>query len=129
MSKKTKTPASSDRKRRKRQLVRTSVALATVMTAGVALAPTDAHASLTTGLDKAPYVSAMAEGTQTVLRDVLRDQPKSEMAKAAFVQLAALCGGDSTAGRDGDCTVSVTSTSADPAPSKGGQGSNNQVYQ
>ena len=55
--------------------------------------------------------------------------PKSEMAKAAFVQLAALCGGDSTAGRDGDCTVSVTSTSAGPAPSKGGQGSNNQVYQ
>ena len=76
MSKKTKTPASSDRKRRKRQLVRTSVALATVMTAGVALAPTDAHASLTAGLDRTPYVSPMTEGTQTVLRDVLRDGDK-----------------------------------------------------
>ncbi len=128
MSKKTKTPASSGRKRRKRHLDRASVALATVMAAGVVLAPTGANATLTTGRDEAPYTSVMTEGGETVLRDVLREQPKSEMAKAAFVQLAALCGGDSTAGRDGDCTVSVTSNS-NSSPTKAGQGGNNQIYQ
>jgi len=111
MSKKMKTRSSSGRKRRKHQLSRASVALATAITAGLVLAPTGADAALTTGLDEVSYESAMAEGTQTTLRDVLRDHPKSEMAKAAFVQLAALCGDSSSDGRDGDCTVSVTSKS------------------
>src|SRR5580765_3988516 len=106
MSKKTKTPSSGAGKRRKHQLGCASVALTTVMTAGMMLAPTGAHAALTTGPDKSAYESPMGEGTTTALRDILRAQPKSEMAKTAFVQLAALCGGDTGTERDPDCTGS-----------------------
>lgn len=114
MSKKTKTPSSISRKRRKHQLGRASIALTTVMTAGMVLAPTGADAALTAGPDKAAYASAMGEGTSTALREVLRVQPKSEMAKSAFVQLAALCGGTGTE-RDPDCTGSIAAdTPSDP---------------
>jgi hypothetical protein len=101
MSKKTNPPSGNNRKRRKRPLGRASVALATVMTAGMVLAPAGANAALTTGPEKAPYESVRTEGTQTALRDVLRERPKSEMAMSAFVQLAALCGSND---QDPDCT-------------------------
>jgi len=115
MSKKTKTPSSAPRKRRKGQLGRTSVALTTVMTAGIMLAPKGADAALTTGLDKPAYESATAAAPSTALRDILRDDPKSEKAKAAFVQLAALCGGGSGAGGDPDCTGAIAAdTTSDP---------------
>ena len=97
MSKKTNPPSGNNRKRRKRPLGRASVALATVMTAGLVLAPA-ANAALTTGPEKAPYE---IESSQAVLRDVLRERPKSEMAMSAFVQLAALCGSND---QDPDCT-------------------------
>jgi hypothetical protein len=124
MSKKTKTPASAPRKRRKGQLGRASVALTTVMAAGLVLAPKGADAALTTGPDKPAYESAMAEGRSTALRDILRDDPKSEKAKAAFVQLAALCGGGSDAGRDPDCTGTI----AADAPSDPPTGDNDQKH-
>ena len=117
MSKKTKTPAGGARKRRKRRLGRASVALTTVMTAGIVLAPEGADAALTTGPDKAAHESVMTEGTTTALRDILRSQPKSEMAKTAFVQLAALCGGGSGAERDPDCTGSIAANAPSDPPS------------
>jgi len=116
MSKKTKTPSSGARKRRKHQLGRASVALTTVMTAGMVLAPTGAHAALTTGPDKSAYESPMGEGTTTALRDILRAQPKSEMAKTAFVQLAALCGSGTSTERDPDCTGSIAADAPSDPP-------------
>jgi len=116
MSKKTKTPKSNARKRRKHQLGRAAVALTTAMTAGMVLAPTGADAALATGPDKAGYESAMAEGTSTALRDILRVHPKSEMAKTAFVQLAALCGGDTGTERDPDCTGSIAADAPSDPP-------------
>jgi hypothetical protein len=104
MSKKTNPPSGNNRKRRKRPLGRASVALATVMTAGLVLAPAGANAALTTGPEKAAY-----ESPQTALRDVLRESPKSEMALSAFVQLAALCGSND---QDPDCTGITTAGSA-----------------
>jgi hypothetical protein len=119
MSKKTNTPSSNNRKRRKRPLDRASVALATVMTAGLVLAPAGANATLTTGPEKARYESVKAESPQTALRDVLREHPKSEMAMSAFVQLAALCGSN---GQDPDCTgitaAGSASDSKDEQPGK-----------
>ena len=108
MSKKTNPPSSS-RKRRKRPLGRASVALATVMTAGLVLVPAGANAALTTGPEKARYESVKAESPQTALRDVLRERPLSEMAMSAFVQLAALCGSND---QDPDCTGITTAGSA-----------------
>lgn len=116
MSKKTKTPRSNARKRRKHQLGRAAVALTTAMTAGMVLAPTGADAALTTGLDKAAYESAVGEGTSIALRDILRVHPKSEMAKTAFVQLAALCGGDTGGERDPDCTGSIAADAPSDPP-------------
>ena len=86
------------------------------MTAGMVLAPTGADAALTTGPDKSAYESAMAGGTTTALRDILRAHPKSEMAKTAFVQLAALCGGDSGPERDPDCTGSIAADAPSDPP-------------
>src|SRR4029453_7362418 len=126
MSKKSKTPASGARTRRK-QLRHASVALTTVMTAGIVLAPNGAYAALTAGPDKAPYESSMTAAGSTALRDVLRDHPKSEMAKEAFVQLAALCGGDSSAGRDPDCTGSIAADAASDPPS-GEQSNPSRIY-
>jgi hypothetical protein len=116
MSKKTKTPRSITRKRRKQQLGRAAVALTTAMTAGMVLAPTGADAALTTGTNKGGYESSMSEGTSTALRDILRVHPKSEMAKTAFVQLAALCGGSSGAERDPDCTGSIAADATSDPP-------------
>jgi hypothetical protein len=128
MSKKTKIPSSTTRKRRKHQLGRASVALTTVMAAGIVLAPKGADAALTTGPDKPAYESAMAEGRSTALRDILRDHPKSEQAKSAFVQLAALCGdGASPEGRDPDCTGSVAADSISDPPS-GDDGDQKHIY-
>jgi hypothetical protein len=116
MSKKSKTPSGGARKHRKRQLGRTSVALTTMMTAGIVLAPKGADAALTTGPDKPAYELATAAGSSTALREILRDDPKSEKAKSAFVQLAALCGGDSSSGRDPDCSGSMTADSVSDPP-------------
>jgi hypothetical protein len=116
MSKKTKTPASAPRKRRKGQLGRVSVALTTVLTAGIVLAPKGADAALTTGPEKPAYESATAGETSTALRDILRDDPKSEKAKAAFVQLAALCGGGAGGERDPDCTGTITANEPSDPP-------------
>ena len=124
MSKKTKTPSNTTRKRK---LGRASVALTTVMTAGIILAPKGADAALTTGPDQPAYESATAAGTATVLRDILRDHPKSEKAKAAFVQLAALCGGASGAERDPDCTGSMAAGSVSDPPS-GDDGDKKHIY-
>ncbi len=126
MSKKTKTPSSGARKRRK-QLRRASVALTTVMTAGIVLAPNSADAALTTGPDKVPDESSMTAAGSTALRDVLRDHPKSEMAKEAFVQLAALCGGGSSAERDPDCNGSIAADATSDPPS-GERSSPSQIY-
>lgn len=122
MSKKTKTPSSTARKRK---LGRASVALTTVMTAGIMLAPKGADAALTTGPDQPAYESAA--GAATALRDILRDHPKSEKAKAAFVQLAALCGGASGAERDPDCTGSMAAGSVSDPPS-GDDGDKKSIY-
>jgi hypothetical protein len=119
MSKKTKIPkipSTRASKRRKQQLGRAAVALTTAMTAGMVLAPTGADAALTTGPDKPAYESAMAGRTTTALRDILRVHPKSEMAKTAFVQLAALCGGDSGAERDLDCTGGIAADATSDPP-------------
>lgn len=116
MSRKTKTPSTRASKRRKQQLGRAAVALTTAMTAGMALAPTGADAALATGPEKPAFESAMAGGTTTALRDILRAHPKSEMAKTAFVQLAALCGGGSGAERDPDCTGSIAANAPSNAP-------------
>lgn len=127
MSKKTKTPSSSARKRGKHQLGRAAVALTTVMTAGMVLAPTGADAAITTGLDKAAYELPMGGGTSTALREVLRAHPKSEMAKSAFVQLAALCGGGSGGERDPDCTGNIAAdASSDPPDHE--QSDKRQIY-
>ena len=118
MSKKTNTPSGNNRKRRKRPLGRASVALATVMTAGLVLAPV-ANAALTTGPEKAPYQS---ESTQAALRDVLRESPKSEMAMSAFVQLAALCG---SSDQDPDCTgITAAGSVSEPEDEQPGK----QIY-
>src|SRR5215510_14188583 len=124
MSKKMKTPSSAPRKRRKGQLGRASVALTTVMTAGIVLAPKGADAALTTGPERPAYESAMAAAPSTALRDILRDDPKSEKAKAAFVQLAALCGGSTGGERDPDCTGSL----AADAPSDPPTGNDDQKH-
>jgi hypothetical protein len=126
MSKKMKTPSSGARKRRK-HLSHASVALTAVMTAGIVLAPNGADAALTTGPDKAPYEASVTADSSIALRDVLRDHPKSEMAKEAFVQLAALCGGDSSAGRDPDCTGSIAADAASDPPS-GEQSNPGRIY-
>jgi hypothetical protein len=125
MSKKTKTPSGGARKRRKHQLGRASVALTTVMTAGIVLAPRAADAALTTGPEQSGYESAMTGGTSTALRDILRAHPKSEMAKSAFVQLAALCGGGSSAERDPDCTGSIAADATSDPPE---QSDGHQIY-
>src|SRR6185312_13339548 len=116
MSKRTKTPRNNARKRRKQQLGRAAVALTTAMTAGMVLAPTGADAALTTGADKGGYESAMAEGTSTALRDILRVHPKSEMAKTAFVQLAALCGFILGVAGAPDCTGSIAADATNDPP-------------
>jgi hypothetical protein len=69
----------------------------------------------------------LAEGTPTALRDILCDQPKSEIAKKAFAQLAALCSGDSSSGRDPDCTGSITADSVSDPPS-GEQSNPSRIY-
>jgi hypothetical protein len=127
MSKKSKTPSSTTRKRRKHQLGRTSVALTTVMAAGIVLAPNGADAALTTGPDKPAYELATAAGSSTALREILRDYPKSEKAKSAFVQLATLCGSASPEGRDPDCTGSVAADSVSDPPT-GDDGGQKRIY-
>jgi hypothetical protein len=112
MPKRSKTSLTVSRKRRGKALGRASLALSTVMTAGIVLAPTDADAALTSGSEQIAQEAAVAETSSADLREFLRLHPKSEMAKQAFVQLAALCGGGSSEGRDPDCTGSVA---ADPA--------------
>ncbi len=117
MSKKTKTPSSGGRKRRKRQLGRASAALTTAIAAGAVLAPSAADAALTTGPDKPAYEAAVAEGTSTALRDFLRVHPTSATAKQAFVQLAMLCaGGKEVSDRDPDCTGSLSASGVSDPP-------------
>lgn len=117
MSKKTKTPSSGERKRRKRQLARASAVLTTAIAAGAVLAPSTADAALTTGTETVAYEAAVAEGTSTALRDFLRVHPTGETAKQAFVQLAMLCSGGKEAGdRDPDCGGSLTANSASDPP-------------
>lgn len=127
MPKRTKTSLTMGRKRRKKAVGRASLALTTVMTAGIVLAPTDAAATLTSGPEQIAHETAIAEKSSTDLREFLRLQPKSEMAKQAFVQLAALCGGGSSEQRDPDCRGSVA---ADPAsdPPRDGETNRGTIY-
>ena len=125
MSKKTKIRSSGARKRRKHQLGRASVALTTMMAAGIVLAPKGAEAALTTGPEQSAYEAAVAEGNSTALREILRTQPKTEMAKSAFVQLAALCGGGTSGQRDPDCTGSITADAVNDPPE---QSDRHQIY-